>query len=349
MCGAPHATEDNPTNLILPVDTAHTDITQSIYNSFRNGACERNCEQCAMNQPKTQWTEIVAAPKILRIHLQILMFDLKIFHTLAYPEHLDLTFYQQFSTLPLKYELSSVVAHRGDYIDAEDPDKEVAMQMQKKLDAEYAAYMQAKLGGKKDGKQKRHSGTSTTSEDSDLAQAIYNSLQTEPPSDPKSFSPTEPPSKPNEPAKKILQGHYIACTRCADGTFTCIDDTGVRQITRTQFLTNPQQSAGSKFQAYLLTYIRDDSERYVPASKRWVREVTKLKVDGDGNEGGTEAGEETGAGEENDGEGGPVAEAPRAPRASRAAPLTGAGTTKGKRKGIGKARQWTRRKRVKRE
>ena len=76
-----------------------------------------------LNQTKTRWSDIVAAPKILRIRLDIVLDQQKIFHTLQYPENLDLTTHQQNATLPLRYRLSSVVAHNGDFYDPDELDR----------------------------------------------------------------------------------------------------------------------------------------------------------------------------------------------------------------------------------
>jgi hypothetical protein len=76
-----------------------------------------HCAICRTNRTKHQITQFRAAPKILRIHLTILLYENKMFHYLIYPSVLDLTQHQQNATLPLRYHLSSVIAHHGDYVD----------------------------------------------------------------------------------------------------------------------------------------------------------------------------------------------------------------------------------------
>jgi hypothetical protein len=58
------------------------------------------------------------------------MYGRRAFHTLGYPNIVDLTEFQQSPELPLSYQLSSVVSHTGDFSDAEDVDKEMARKAQ---------------------------------------------------------------------------------------------------------------------------------------------------------------------------------------------------------------------------
>ncbi|KAJ4990588.1 hypothetical protein SVAN01_03819 [Stagonosporopsis vannaccii] len=176
-------------------------IAEAIDDAFLGQVQGSRCENCASNQTKTRRTKIVAAPKILRIQLQILRPNEKIFHALTHPDQLDLTASQEIAKLPLRYELSSVLAHAGDYFNIDPED-----------------------------------------EDSNL----------------------------------VIHGHYIASVREPSGTFSMANDSYVRTITHDSFLTNPQRSGGEDFQIYVLTYIRDDSERLVPRGRRWVKELIEL-------------------------------------------------------------------------
>ncbi|KAF3053730.1 hypothetical protein E8E11_011816 [Didymella keratinophila] len=78
--------------------------------------------------------------------------------------------------------------------------------------------------------------------------------------------------------RKVIFGHYIASVREPDNTFSCADDSVVNRITRQQFLTNPQVSNGQHFQVYLLTYVRDDAGRNMPAAipEKWIKELVRL-------------------------------------------------------------------------
>lgn len=97
----------------MGVNLTHTSLQQAMAASFQHGVEDVHCEVCNRKQVKTRWTEIVAAPKILRIHLQIVQPQHKTRHHLAYPDLLDLTAHQRNPTLPLQYHLSSVIAHSG--------------------------------------------------------------------------------------------------------------------------------------------------------------------------------------------------------------------------------------------
>ncbi|KAF1844713.1 cysteine proteinase [Cucurbitaria berberidis CBS 394.84] len=66
-------------------------------------------------------------------------------------------------------------------------------------------------------------------------------------------------------------GHYIATVRGQNaGTYTCISDAAMMPVTHAEFLANPQRPTGltdyNQLQVYLLSYIRDDEGRAMPAA-----------------------------------------------------------------------------------
>jgi uncharacterized UBP type Zn finger protein len=104
--------------LSVPVHPAFTTIYEAIASAFTETITDIRCDRCKANRTKDRVRHILAAPKILAVHLQILSHTGKIFHTLTYPQHLDLTARQTHTTLPLRYKLMGVVAHGGTGINA---------------------------------------------------------------------------------------------------------------------------------------------------------------------------------------------------------------------------------------
>ncbi|KAF1363943.1 hypothetical protein EJ07DRAFT_172862 [Lizonia empirigonia] len=271
LCGSVYDPEPSKnTFLSVGVNPDHTSITQAIFESLQEETRDTLCERCQSNQNKTRWTEIIAAPKILRIHLQILLHDVKLFHTLNYPDVLDLTAFQEAPALPLQYQLSSVVAHSGDYVNEDeatleliamlraeseaDEDARFARELQAQLDAEIGLESQEENGNQDDDEDDSENGDED--EDTDQAEESDQARATA--------------KKPI----KHMRGHYIASVREPDGTFSSINDSSVASITHAEFLANPQQSQDQAFQVYVLTYIRDDSVRCMDKlSKRWYREM----------------------------------------------------------------------------
>lgn len=132
VCGCVREMQmETSTSLSLGVLPAYTDIMHAITANFQQTIQSIHCKDCHRNRNRTRsrspnrtqsrwsnrtksrWSEIVAAPKILRIHLGILQHNGKIMHTMTYPQTLDLTAFQRVPTLPLRYALSSVIAHSG--------------------------------------------------------------------------------------------------------------------------------------------------------------------------------------------------------------------------------------------
>lgn len=237
MCGNIHTRRvHDETAIYIGVNPNHTTIAQAILESFQHDVDDVECMQCRQNRTKHRETEIVAAPKILRIQLQILMPQHKIFHHLTYPNMLDLTTRQQIPTLPLQYRLSSVVSHTGDFVDAE-------------------------TGGVERVRFPRNKSSKGTV--------------------------NQPPSRTSE---KMIVGHYIASVLEPDGTYSTVNDSGVRTITQRAFLSNPQRSAGQGFEVSVLTYVRDDSVR-PQQSSRWLKEIISLRAGASTED--TDAGEAT--------------------------------------------------------
>lgn len=345
--------------LSVGVDPAHTDITEAIHASLQHEVTEVLCQACGGNQRKTRWTEIIAAPKILRIHLQILGFEHKIYHTLSYPDNLDLTALQQIPRLPLRYQLSSVVSHYGHYVDTAEANSQASELLAKTLqedadgegaregetDEEIAKRLQAEIyaaaavekeedikeddvetaekheeeerqennsededqdenddegqteepeeeGGNSEGVScssreidecSEHDATDAESaedvvyESDELCRIMDDTDTPVPSADTRSTKEKATPGP-----ESVMIGHYIASVREPDGTFSTIDDSSVQPSSREKFLSNPLRSEGREFQAYILTYIRDDSERQMEwlRSTRWRKEVTSLREDG---------------------------------------------------------------------
>lgn len=257
-CGTPHSSTNlsNETPISVGVDLNHTSIQQAIVASLQHHVDNVHCSECSEPQTKTRWTEIVAAPKILRVHLQIFHPQHKIFHHLTYPDLLDLTAHQQNRTLPLQYRLNSVIAHSGDYYteedseQEEDSDEEELRRGTDDADSDSSALSSPALSDL------------TEMSDTDLA-ALEKEL----------YPPPEP--------LKVMVGHYIASVReHDDNALSLINDSNVAAISHQESLTNPQDSNGQKFEVYVLTYVRDDSVRDMPEPipERWIKETAKLMV-----------------------------------------------------------------------
>jgi hypothetical protein len=274
-----------------------------------------HCRKCEKLQTKTRWTEIVAAPKILRVHLQILHPQHKIFRHLSYPDLLDLTAHQQNRTLPLQYQLSSVIVHSGDYYTEEEASFMTALKIQEELDkqqqieSDHALALSLQRRGSDEGESEEGEesdqeelcrGTDDADPGSSALSSPGRSDLTEPPDGSISPAPSSPALSdltgmsdtdlsalekelypPPEPLK-VMVGHYISSMReHDDDAFSCINDSSVAAISRQGFLTNPQDSNGQKFEVYVLTYVRGDSVRQMPGptSERWIKETTQLAVD----------------------------------------------------------------------
>ncbi|KAH7411644.1 hypothetical protein DE146DRAFT_245373 [Phaeosphaeria sp. MPI-PUGE-AT-0046c] len=98
----------------LGVLATHTDIQQAITHDL-NEQIQKRCQRCGQNNPAQtiRRRRIAAAPKILCCRFMIVLPTGKIFHTLRYPEILNLQNRQEINTLPLNYRLTGVVSHRG--------------------------------------------------------------------------------------------------------------------------------------------------------------------------------------------------------------------------------------------
>lgn len=114
-------------HLVVSVHNSHTTLQEAIDVSFTEHLEEWACptEGCAGSIPgkrgppqDRRWV-IRAAPRVLNV--QLLIFDYrpgegfsKITHALHIGDRLDLTRHQENSIVPLKYQLSGVVAHSGE-------------------------------------------------------------------------------------------------------------------------------------------------------------------------------------------------------------------------------------------
>jgi ubiquitin C-terminal hydrolase len=112
----------NPPNeetrmLSLGVNIADTTIYDAVSRSFSETMTGVYCSECETNRTKDRVRYILAAPKVLVVHLQILTPVSKVYHALTYPENLDLTARQTHTTLPLRYRLTGVVSHGGNGIE----------------------------------------------------------------------------------------------------------------------------------------------------------------------------------------------------------------------------------------
>lgn len=180
---------------------------------------------------------------------------------------LDLTAFQEAPALPLQYQLSSVVAHSGDYVNedeatleliamlqAEFEDDRFARELQEQLDADIGSESQEENGDEDEDADEDNSQIGDEDEDTDQAEESTQAQAKKP--------------------TKHMRGHYIASVREPDGTFSSINDSSMASIPHAEFLANPQQSQDQAFQVYVLTYIRDDSMRCMDKlSKRWYREM----------------------------------------------------------------------------
>lgn len=233
------------------------------------------CKTCGSNQTKNRWTEIVAAPKVLHIHLHILLQDRKVFHTLDHPEMLDLTAHQEDTKWPLHYKLSSVVSHSGDYLDVgnnvnqEAMDLALAMQLQAEEDEQYKHLQQPPASTPFQPAPSPSPPKTSSPTPSNLSKA----------SKPSGVSKPQSPS--SKASRKMMQGHYVTSVLEPDNTYSFIDDTRVYPISQADFISNPQHQpsdtykVGQKFESYILTYIRDDSVRHMPTGK-WMKELRNL-------------------------------------------------------------------------
>ncbi|KAH7393009.1 hypothetical protein BKA66DRAFT_567732 [Pyrenochaeta sp. MPI-SDFR-AT-0127] len=172
------------TSLNIGVQSDYQSITNSITAAFQNVVENIHCSECLQNQTKYRKYDIIAAPKILQVQIAILQYDGKIMHSMDYPETLDLTAFQQFTTLPLEYRLSGVVSHAGEGLSG---------------------------------------------------------------------------------------GHYIASVRGQNpNDFTCISDVDREEFQLAHFLASPQRPecddmyCEDGYQVYMLSYIRDDTNRKMP-------------------------------------------------------------------------------------
>ena len=293
---------DNSPFLSVGVDPRHTDITQAIRNALQHDVHDTHCQRCGTNQTKTRWTEIVAAPKVLRIQLQIMLYNQKLFHALDYPDVLDLTAFQQTPGLPLEYGLSSVVAHAGDFVSAGEADEEANEQLIKQIleeeeeEEETGSDEEGDKGSEdeEEGSEEEHQSskgteassehdatdTKSTEQESTESDELDRAMDSADPSDPTADNEPQAQMPPGAP-KKVMLGHYIASVREPDGKFSTINDSGMQSISHNEFLSNPQRSEDREFQVYILTYIRDDSVRRVPCgSRRWFRETARLTLGG---------------------------------------------------------------------
>ncbi|KAH6642624.1 hypothetical protein C7974DRAFT_447262 [Boeremia exigua] len=284
-CGEPHDLPmDSNHTLNIPVNPPHTTISEAIYSVFHEEPVITMCENCQTNRSKTRWTEIVAAPK-------------------------------QVPGLPLNYRLSSVIAHAGDYVeeyqkrksseeqtDSEedlDIDMQVALQLQKEMDE--ARYSESDEDDDEDEDEDdddedddeddddeednvdsdeneiEDDEKNDENEDEDDGENDENSAQTAPNAE--TISELQRGSEETSPPRLVMRGHYIASVREIDGTLNNVNDGVVRPITQAEFLSNPHQS---RFQVYVLTYIRDDSVGNMPRSKRWLKELNGLLPHGSG-------------------------------------------------------------------
>jgi ubiquitin C-terminal hydrolase len=115
--------------MMVDVTPTTPDWNQAITNFFHRTQAGLHCANCATRNHDVE-TNIVAAPQILRIALQIFKQDIifpdpeeedgevtvnryKVNHTLQHPDILDLTNHQLHNTFPLQYKLSSVISHSG--------------------------------------------------------------------------------------------------------------------------------------------------------------------------------------------------------------------------------------------
>jgi hypothetical protein len=304
----------------IGVDPNHTSIRQAILASLRHGIDDVHCKECKDNQTKTRWTEIVAAPKILRIHLQIIHHQHKIFHNLTHPDLLDLTAHQQDPTLPLQYQLSSIIAHNGDYYDEEEAGLMAALKLmeeqekQEQIKDDHALALKLSGGGEDEDESEEateeeeesdtdESGTDEDADEGDDTSAEHledtdSDLENlfRGTDDADSPAPTSPASsdltelsdsdmkaleRELHPPPKVMVGHYIASVRESNANaFSCINDSSVANISHQEFLTNPQDSNDQQFEVYVLTYLRDDSVRNMPAPipERWSKEISQLTL-----------------------------------------------------------------------
>lgn len=115
-----------------PINPTQHSIQDVLDHYFREDVTV-NCSLCgAQNVPHTRVTEIEAAPQVLKVAVRIFDFDeqwhpTKKYQPLQIPEDLGLTQNQLNKELPLRYKLSSVIAHggQGGHRDHEDEIEEV--------------------------------------------------------------------------------------------------------------------------------------------------------------------------------------------------------------------------------
>lgn len=135
---------------------------------------------------------------------------------------LDLTASQQIAALTLRYELSNVVAHSGDFVTIN-------------VNVESAEEYSNEDSYDEEGRAEEESNEESPNEVSpnEVSVRLLRAV-----------------SRRAEP-ERLLAGHYIASVREPNEAFITANDNLLLPITHDRFLANPQRLKGEDFQVYM--------------------------------------------------------------------------------------------------